>query len=299
MERHVAGPLIVLVTGCSSGFGKLIAQTLARRGHTVFASMRGCDGKNAQAAKELNEWTIKEGVKLHVIDLDVTDDSSVDKAVREIISSCGRIDVVVNNAGILAIGPDEGFTPEQARAIFEVNLIGPHRVNRAVLPYMRRQRSGLIVQISSSAARLPVPYSGLYDASKAATDILAEAYRYELAPFGVDSVIVEPDLYPTRLFENMMAPGDVERLGDYGGPERQEDEANGNLDVFGGPDAPDPRNVVDAVVRLIEAPAGERPLRTAVSDDHEALAALEAVNAASDRAMARILESMGMGKSSK
>jgi NADP-dependent 3-hydroxy acid dehydrogenase YdfG len=170
-------PQNVLITGTSSGFGRLTAQTLARKGHVVFASMRGVNGKNAAAARELGAWAEQEKVKLHVVALDVTDDASVDAAVRTIVEGYDRIDVVVNNAGRSVFGLQETVTVEQARDIFETNVFGVLRVDRAVLPQLRKQGSGLIVHISSGLGRVVIPALSIYGASKFAIESIAEGYH--------------------------------------------------------------------------------------------------------------------------
>jgi NAD(P)-dependent dehydrogenase (short-subunit alcohol dehydrogenase family) len=149
---------VVIVTGSSSGFGRLTAQTLARRGYTVFATMRGVEGKNVAAAADLRKLAAREGLALQPLELDVTDDASVEHAIGQVLATAGRIDVLVNNAAVGYVGPIEGFTPEQVRAQFETNVVGVLRVNRAVLPQMRRQGAGLLVYVSSGIGRLVSPF---------------------------------------------------------------------------------------------------------------------------------------------
>ncbi len=172
---------VAIVTGTSHGFGELTAVTLARRGHHVFAGMRGISGRNAPAADNLRAVAADDALALAPIELDVTDDASVGAAVDSVLAEAGRIDIVVNNAGVLYIGITEAFTIEQAREQLDVNLLGAARLNRAVLPHMRERRSGLLVHVSSIGGRLTFPFYGLYCASKYALEALAEAYRYELS----------------------------------------------------------------------------------------------------------------------
>ena len=173
----------VLVTGSNSGFGRLIVETLAPQGYIVFAGMRAVAGRNAPAAEELRALAQQKQLALHIVELDITDDASVEKAVTSVIASTGRLDVVVNNAGMSFSGPLEAFTPEQVRQQFETNVFGALRVNRAVLPQMRKQGSGLLLQIGSVAGRVALPFLGLYGATKFALEGLTESYRQELAPF--------------------------------------------------------------------------------------------------------------------
>jgi len=147
----------ILVTGSTSGFGRLTVETLARQGHRVFAGMRAIAGKNAAAADELRALAERAGQSVHPVEIDVTDDASVEQAIAAIIAATGRIDVVVNNAGVSYSGPLEAFPPEQARQQFETNVLSVLRVNRAALPHMRQQGSGLLIQIGSIVGRIAVP----------------------------------------------------------------------------------------------------------------------------------------------
>jgi NAD(P)-dependent dehydrogenase (short-subunit alcohol dehydrogenase family) len=254
---------VVLITGASTGFGRAAAETLAARGYTVLASMRDSNGKNAPHRNALQSLTSRERWALHVIDLDVTQDASVDGAAREILSRFGRIDVVINNAGIAALGVTEAYTVQQFQQLFNVNVFGVVRVNRAVIPSMCRQRSGLLIHVSSGAGRVTVPYMAAYCGSKFALEALADAYRFELSPFGIDSVVVEPGMHRTPILENFAAPADQARVADYGSLAECAARVKG---VFEGAsratETPGPEGVVDAFVNLIEMPAGERPFRT-------------------------------------
>ncbi len=259
---------VILVTGSSNGFGRLTVETLARLGHTVYASMRGSSGKNEAIRTELQQLAKDENLNLHVIELDVTNDTSVEKAVADIIENAGRIDVLVNNAGIMSVGITEGFTLEQVQRQFDVNFYGAVRTNRAVLPHMRKQGQGLLIQISSIAGRAVLPFFGIYNASKFAVEAMSEAYRYDLSGWGIDSVIVEPGPFGTNLFETIPWPEDKQRLAEYtelaGAPESM--IANFEK-LTQSDDARDPQEVADAISQLIGIPTGERPLRTVVGID--------------------------------
>ena len=253
---------VILITGSSTGFGRDAAETLARRGYTVFATMRDPAGRNAMHSEALRRAAADEQWALHVVEMDVTQDASVDQCVREVLARAGRIDVVINNAGIGAIGVTEAYTVEQFQGLFDVNVFGVVRVNRAVLPAMRAQRSGLLIHVSSGAGRIAIPYMAAYCASKFALEAIADACRFELSPFGVDSVIVEPGAHKTPILEKFIQPDDAGRVADYG-----EAQYAGRIrqrfdDVAGSTDAPGPEVVVDAFVQLIEMPAGTRPFRT-------------------------------------
>ena len=161
--------------------------------------MRHINGHNAEHRESLQRVASSENLRLQVLELDVTDEASVQNAVLRALELAGRLDVVINNAGFAGIGVTEAYTPEQFQQMFDVNLYGVVRVNRAVLPSMRKQRSGLLIHVSSGAGRVAVPGLGAYCASKFALEALADAYRFELLPFGIESVLVEPGIYRTPI----------------------------------------------------------------------------------------------------
>ena len=282
---------IVLVTGSSSGFGHKIVETLARQGHRVFASLRGVNGRNASSAKELRDVAQREQLALSVLDLDVTDETSVKQGVQAVIEQVGRIDVLVNNAGVTQAGITEGYTLEQVRAHMEVNFFGPLHLDREVLPYMRHQRNGLLIHMSSISGGLVFPFVTLYSASKMALEALAEGYHYELAPLGIESIIIEPGLFPTGLLTSQQDPGDQERLIDYGNlndiPAQilRDTEAANN-----GPAAPDPQLVADLIADLIAQSRGTRPFRTIIGNDP----GLAPLNAAKAHAQQKVLDALGL-----
>lgn len=267
--------LHVLITGASSGFGELTARLLAEKGHRVIATMRGVNGRNEDKARALRDWAVKKGHPLEVIELDVTDQASVDAAVEK----AGRIDVVVNNAGVGAAGAAETFTVEQHQKVFDVNYFGVHRVNRAVLPQMRERGSGLLIHVSSVIGRLIFPFLGPYCPTKFALESYAESLHHEYAPLGVQSVIVEPGAYGTSFQGNVVWGADAARyraLGDLAKtPEQMFDNINEMLSSDG---APDPNEVAVAIADLIEMPAGKRPLRTVADGISKDIA--EGLNAA-------------------
>ncbi len=253
----------ILVTGSSSGFGRLMVETLARQGYIVFAGMRAVAGKNASAAEELRALAQREHLALQIVEIDITDDASVEQAIESLVGITGRLDVVVNNAGIAYSGPVEAFTLEQVQQQFDTNVFGVLRVNRAALPHMRKQGSGLLLQIGSIGGRMALPFLGLYGATKFALEGLTESYRYELAPFGIDAAIIEPGTYPTPIAAKHQIAADTERFALY----------QAAMDAFTTPffaenrsaTPPDPQEVADAVARVIAQPAGERPLHTVVA----------------------------------
>jgi NAD(P)-dependent dehydrogenase (short-subunit alcohol dehydrogenase family) len=277
----------ILVTGSASGFGRLTVETLARQGHTVFAGMRGIAGKNAQAASELQALAETERLSLHRVEIDVNDETSVQHAIDSIVSRAGRLDVAVNNAGIAYLGPTEAFTLEQVQQQFDTNVFGVMRVTRAALPQMRKQGSGLLVQVGSVAGRLAFPFVGLYGATKFAIEGLTESYRYELAPLGIDAVVVEPGTYPTNLSASGMQPADAERLAPYAAA--MTDFVPRFMSEVMSSTPPNPQEVADAIAELIALPMGKRPLRTVVAPVSQRQAPQE-INAATERATQAYLE---------
>src|SRR5436190_6520030 len=201
---------VFLITGASTGFGRIAAELLGSRGYRVFATMRDVGGRNAEAARELEASS---GVD--VLELDVSDDASVDSAVKEITARAARIDVVINNAGFGNLGVTEAYTVDQFKQLYETNVFGVLRVNRAVLPGMRKQGSGLLIHVSSIAGRSTLPYMSPYCSSKHALESIADAYRAELAPFAIDSVLVEPGAFQTPIFYKPFTPADEARVTDY------------------------------------------------------------------------------------
>jgi NAD(P)-dependent dehydrogenase (short-subunit alcohol dehydrogenase family) len=261
----------VLITGTSTGFGRAMAERLARRGDHVFATMRDIEGRNREHRDALEQLSSRERLRLRVLPLDVVDQRSVDAAVETALTEAGGLDVVINNAGVAAIGVTEAFTPEQFQEIFAVNVYGVVRVNRAVLPAMRRQRSGLLMHVSSAAGRVTAPALGAYCASKYALEAIADAYRYELAPFGIDSVLVEPGVYRTGIHDRWAGPADRARVADYGVAAEFVQRVNAVFRaIVDASEAPGSDEVVDAIVSLIEMEAG-RPFRTVVSAPIEQL----------------------------
>jgi NAD(P)-dependent dehydrogenase (short-subunit alcohol dehydrogenase family) len=278
---------VVVVTGASTGFGRLIAETLARKNYQVFATMRNVSAKNARPAQELRELAKRESLRLHVVELDVTHDGSVEHAIRKVIDESGRIDVLVNNAGYGLMGVTEAVTLEQAQRIMDTNFFGAVRMNRAVLPYMRRQRSGLLIHISSGAGRVVVPSMGFYCASKWAMEALAEEYRYELAGLGIDSVIIQPGAYPTATFNNIERAADTTGGEAYGAVNGVADHLLGMLGTAKG----DPQEIAGVVLRTIETPPGQRKLRQRMGSGVQGIVDL---NQLSEKVQEQILAAHGM-----
>src|SRR6266478_297050 len=249
----------ILITGTSSGFGRDTAETLHHAGHTVYASIRGAQGKNREAAEALRKLGIK------TVELDVSDDTSVEAGVKNVLAEAGKIDVLINNAGIASAGVTEAFTTDQAKAIFDTNVIGLLRVTRAVLPSMRDQHDGLIINIGSVLGRVTFPFLGIYGASKFAVEALTDSLRYEVSQLGVEVVEVQPSGYPTNFFTNIQTPAGIEVTKSYGEIGQIPDAMFKSFTSrFEGKDAPNPHDVAEAVARLVAQSKGSRAARTVV-----------------------------------
>jgi len=266
----------IILTGTSSGFGLLTAKTLAQKGHTVFATMRNVQTKNAEAAKALTNWGLNEGAKIIIVEVDVSSDESAKNALENIaLQTGGKIDVLINNAGTGYIGLNETLSSEQTNQIFQINVIAADRMIKAVLPYMRKRKSGLIINISSVTSRQNIPVMGVYSASKAAIDALSVSYHYELKSSGIDVSIIQPGAYQaTDIVSKQMIPDNPDVVNQYG-----EDMINYTKAVFQyfepTEESRNPQEVADLIAEIIETPKGERaltnligagPLGEAISD---------------------------------
>jgi NAD(P)-dependent dehydrogenase (short-subunit alcohol dehydrogenase family) len=278
---------VVLVTGASTGFGRLFTETLARKGYTVFATMRDPGGKNAKNAAEIEALAKKESLPIHILDLDVTKDDSVDKAVKAVVDKAGRIDIVINNAGFAVTGLLETITIEQAQNQFDTNFFGCVRVNRAALPYMRKQKSGLLLHVSSLAGRLIFPTFGMYCASKFALEAFSEAYNYELAGQGIESISIQPGAYRTAIFGKIQTGEDAARAETYGAANQISGKLSEALDAS----AADAQEVADLVLRVIETPAGQRKIRYRVSPQD---VGVDPINDLCEKTQAGLLQAFGI-----
>jgi NAD(P)-dependent dehydrogenase (short-subunit alcohol dehydrogenase family) len=278
---------VVLVTGASTGFGRLFTETLARKGYTVFATMRDPKGRNAKNAAEIETLAKKESLPIHILELDVTKDDSVDKAFKAAIDKAGHIDVVINNAGFPLVGLMETITVEQAQTQFDTNFFGCVRVNRAALPYMRKQKSGLLLHISSGAGRLVFPTFGLYCASKFALEAFSEAYNYELAGQGIQSVSIQPGAYQTSIFGNVLQGSDTARTETYGVANQMLPKISEGLAKSAG----NAQEVADAVLRVIETPATQRKAHYRVSPQD---IGVDAINDLCEKTQESVIQAFGL-----
>ncbi len=277
----------ILVTGTSSGFGRLTAESLARAGHTVFAAMRDTAGRNAKGAQALGAMA-----NVHVVEMDVTSDASVEAAMAK-IAGHGPLHGVVNNAGRFSMGVQEAFTLDEVKSLFETNVFGVLRVNRAALPLLRKQRGGAIVNLSSIVGRFSLPTLGTYAATKFAVEALAEAQRDELKGLGIDVTLVQPGAFPTEVGNNGLYAAAAARAEAYGPVAQIPQKMGAGLaQLFGGPMAPKPQDVADAIVRIFATPAGQRPARVLV--DALTGGPVQALNEAHEKLRHEMMASFGL-----
>jgi NAD(P)-dependent dehydrogenase (short-subunit alcohol dehydrogenase family) len=246
---------VVLVTGASSGLGYAIAKALAAKHYRVFGTTRTPRAELAGGFTTLN--------------LDVTKDESVAACVAQIMRSAGRIDAVINNAGFGIAGAIEDTTPAEAQSQFETNFFGTHRVCRAVLPYLRAQRSGVIINMSSLAGRIPLPFQGFYSATKFAIEAYSEALRMEVRPFGIAVTMIEPGDFATSFTSNRRMTDESVAASPYHEPAKRavaimarDEQANRDLSP-----------VIAAVATILESrrPALRYPRANAVQRTFNAL----------------------------
>jgi NAD(P)-dependent dehydrogenase (short-subunit alcohol dehydrogenase family) len=286
---------IIVITGASSGFGALAARALAVAGHRVYAGMRETSGRNAPQVANLTAFAKEHACDLRWVEMDVASQESVEDAIKKILAENGGLDVVVHNAGHMVFGPAEAFTPEQLAELYDVNVLSTQRVNRAVLPTLRKQGEGLIVWVGSSSTRGGTPpYLAPYFAAKAGMDSLAVSYAGELARFGIETSIIVPGAFTsgTNHFVHAGKPEDEKTLAAY------ETGPNATLgkEIMDGfartapPDA-DVSAVAEAIVRVVDLPLGKRPFRVHVDPANDGA---EVVNGVADRVRTELLRNLGL-----
>lgn len=256
----------IIITGSSSGFGFHAVKTLASKGHVVYATMRNVNSTNKASAQALMQWASENKAKVEVVEMDVTDDLSVKNAISHISkSSNGIIDVLVNNAGIYFIGMSETLTMEQTEQMFAVNVLGADRMMKAVLPFMHKQKDGLIINITSIQSRNLIPVVSTYNATKAALDALSIGYHYELKASGIDVATIQPGVYETTdIVNKSLRPGNPEAEAHYS--DNMIKLKNSIHALFEQTDkSSDPGEIAVVILDLIEKPKGERPLWTLIN----------------------------------
>ncbi|QNL52164.1 SDR family oxidoreductase [Olivibacter sp. SDN3] len=278
---------VVLITGTNSGFGWLTANSVAALGHKVYATMRDTNGKNADKARALSQVE-----NVTVLDLALTDETSVKNAIDTIIATEGSIDVLVNNAGISMFGVAESATTDDVQRIFDVNVTAPWRLMKLALPFMRKQSEGLIINVSSGWGRFSAPFSVVYGASKFALEGLSEGLHYELRPLGVDVAIIQPGAFPTEMSQKVQFGSDTSVVDSYEVIADFQNKMGSAIVQMLETVKPNPQDVADAVVNLINLPKGQRPLRTVVDPSTGEI--VEAANEAVKVEYAKVLTAFGM-----
>lgn len=258
-RRQTEKDVNIIVTGANSGFGQIIVADLLKAGHRVVGSMRDIDGRNAAIARKLRSSGAD------IVEIDVTSDVSVEAGVAAARARLGRIEVLVNNAGVGAHGLQENFSADDFRHLFEINLFGVQRMVRAVVPELRSRGQGLILNVSSLLGRVALPFYGPYNATKWALEALSENYRAELSAFGVEIALVEPGGFPTGFIANLMQPSARDRDEGYGDMAAAPQASLAGFEAFLAQNPQQtPQIVADAVVTIIATPHGKRPFRTEV-----------------------------------
>lgn len=249
----------IFITGIAGGFGKPTAMTLLDQGYEVAGSVRSRGGKNADTVAGLEVAGAK------IVEMDVTDTASTDRAVAEAIAALGGLDILFNNAGVGSYGIQELVSPDDMTRVMDVNVMGVQRVMRATLPHFRAQGRGTVLYTSSLIGRIATPFYGTYSASKWALEAIVECYRTELSGFGIESCIIEPGAMPTAFFNEMITPNDPDREAEYGEFAAVPRVSNAGLaKMLEETPQQRPERVAEAVAALLATPFGEKPFRTVV-----------------------------------
>lgn len=246
----------ILITGTSSGFGKLTALTLANAGHQVIATMRNISTKNKEVATELTA-----NPNIDVVEMDLENDQSVESTFGAVIQKYGHIDVLVNNAGLSIGGFFEAHSMEQIKLLFDTNVYGVFRTYKAILPSMRARKSGLIINISSGLGLFSLPGITPYSATKFAVEAFTEGVREEVRPFGIENVSIQCGAYPTGIMlkgaVHQMDPG-ITEIYNATSPTDPSEKIKillSKMEEF----KMDPQNIADAVLELVNMEVGTRP----------------------------------------
>lgn len=275
----------ILITGCSSGFGRLGAEHYARLGAKVFATMRNLPRPEAV---ELEALAKSDALDITVLEIDVTKDSQVQSGVSAAVKAAGgKLDVLINNAGMSIAGPIEAQDMAATQLIFDTNLYGPQRMIKAVLPSMRANGTGHIFNVTSQLGRVVIPGFGQYSPTKFALEALSEQMAYEVAPHGIEVTIIQPGGYPTKIWSNQNAPSAAlkARLSDDIISAYPQFTAGMGKREAGGGEA-DPMDIPRAIAGAISMPKGTRPLRIAL---HPVARPQEAINKVSSKMQIAVL----------
>jgi NAD(P)-dependent dehydrogenase (short-subunit alcohol dehydrogenase family) len=257
--------------------------------------MRETEGRNAPRVAEVAQWSTEHRADLRTVELDVQSEPSVATAIEHILADAGGLDVIVHNAGHMVFGPAEAFSPEQFIQQYDVNVLGAQRVNRAALPFLRKQARGLLVWVGSSSTRGGTPpFLAPYFAAKAAMDALAVSYSAELARWGIETTIMVPGAFTkgTNHFAHSGKPANADVAAEYeSGPYAGvADQALKGLASLEPADAA-PEEVARQIVRVVGLPFRKRPFRVHVDPSEDGA---EVVNAVADRVRREMFRSIGL-----
>jgi len=286
---------VIAITGASSGFGALTSHELAKAGHTVYACLPHTKGVNASQVKALKKFAKQKRVDLRPVELNGSSHESAEALVGRIVSECGRLDVVIHNAGPVVFGPAEAFTTEQLAQLYDINVLSTQRVNRAALPLLRKQGKGLVIWVAGieTPGGAP-PYLGPYFAAKAGLDALAVSYAAELARWNVETAIIIPGLLLSGAndFVNSESPQDRARVKQYtsGPTARLAKQVKNGFECCAAADA-GALQVARAIVKVVEMPFGTRPFRVHLDPAQDDTVI---VNGMADRVRAEMLHTMGL-----
>lgn len=256
----------IILTGASSGLGLNTAKYLCAKGYHVIATMRDIDSRNSIVKDELHQYALTQNGQINVLELDVTCEKSTANFIKTVMTKTSKIDCLINNAGLGALGFIESFSLAQAKQVFDVNFFGILSLTNAALPILRKNKESLIINISSAGGRLCFPFLGLYNASKFALEGLTETWKMELQHMGIDICLIEPGAYPSELHNNRLVPSKTEILDEYGDlKDAPMEMVNAMIEAFSKMDEiPDSNEIAIKAEELIELTFGLRPIRSVV-----------------------------------
>lgn len=279
----------IILTGGNGAFGSRTAHSLLKAGHKLVATMRDVDGRNKAVANELR------AAGAAIVEMDVAQCDSVETGMKQAIETLGGLDIVINNAGLGAHGIQEAYEPQQLMQLYNVSVVGIHRVMRGALPVLRAQNSGLVINISSLLGKLSLPFYGVYSATKFALETLSETAKAELSQFGVDVVLIQPGGFATDFIGSALKPADTDRLAQFGEfanvPEQSINHYEAMLKAN---KHQDPQKVADKIMEVIKTPAGQRKFRNIV-DFTGMEDAVEPLNEAIKNTTDAIYDAIGIG----
>ena len=276
---------VVIITGGASGIGEGMVRRFCAEGARVILA----DVDTASGERVSSECGAR------FVAHDVSSETSWEALQKIVQKEFGRLDALLNNAGIFGMGPTEAYSADQFRTMMETNVIGVHALTSALLPLIRKTESGLVVNITSAVGRVTMPGAGLYTATKFALEALTEAYRYDASEHGVDFVAIEPGVYGTDIFSKNMTPAHEAVAAEYPAFMQVLAQVGEGLgEAMQSADANDPSEIGQTVIKLMGTPAGERPLRVPVGNDIGGM--IEGLNQDAAKVQRDFLTAFGFGQ---